>query len=497
VADECAAQVIRLGSNAAVSFRRSNFVLPASVSTNQTDGSCWVADTGNDRVRHLSLSGSLIAQVPGLTAPSSVSVNSNDGSCWIADTGGNAVAHVGSDGLLLRRSTIFLGPLSVAASPVDGSCWVADTGNKRVVHLSPDAAQLFAGGLFTEPVAVAVNPNDGSCWVSDATLNVVVHLSATGVELSRSTGFDDPRGLAVSPLDGSCWVADRLNNQVVRLAAADGSVMLEAGGFTHPEAVSVDPATGFCWVADTDNDLVVNISRTGQVLAEVEGFVGPASLSARGSDSSCWVADTANSQVARLLVTAPPAPIFPDVAFTAFGHDEIDACVAAGIVQGFEDGNFQPNTIVTRDQMAVFIARAVAGGDSNVPDGPPTATFSDVPTTHWAFKYIEFVAEANIAKGFDDGTFQPLEQVDRAQMSAFIARSIVTPTGDDGLVGFIPPTEPTFPDVPTDFWAFKYVEFLSEQNVVKGFGDGLYHPEVMVDRAQMAVFIFRAFKLPL
>jgi hypothetical protein len=284
---------------------------------------------------------------------------------------------------------------------------------------------------------------------------------------------------------------------VVRLAAADGSVMLQAGGFTHPEAVSVDPATGFCWVADTDNNLVVNISRTGQVLAEVEGFVGPASLSVRGSDNSCWVADTANSQVARLLVTAPPTPIFPDVAFTAFGHDEIDACVSAGIVQGFDDGTFQPNTIVTRDQMAVFIARAVAGGDSNVPAGPPTATFSDVPTTYWAFKYIEFVAGANIAKGFDDGTFQPLQQVDRAQMSAFIARSIVTPTGDDGLIGFIPPAEPTFGDVPTDFWAFKYVEFLSENNVVKGFDDGLYHPEVMVDRAQMAVFIFRAFKLPL
>jgi hypothetical protein len=82
-------------------------------------------------------------------------------------------------------------------------------------------------------------------------------------------------------------------------------------------------------------------------------------------------------------------------------------------------------------------------------------------------------------------------------MAVFVARSIVTPTGDDGLASFVPPTEPTFPDVPTDFWAFKYIEFLNQKNVVHGFDDGLYHPEIPVDRAQMAVFVFRAFELPL
>jgi hypothetical protein len=82
-------------------------------------------------------------------------------------------------------------------------------------------------------------------------------------------------------------------------------------------------------------------------------------------------------------------------------------------------------------------------------------------------------------------------------MAAFIARSIVTPTGDDGLASYVPPSTPTFPDVPTDFWAFKYIEFLNQENVTKGFADGLYHPEILVDRAQMAVFIYRAFELPL
>jgi hypothetical protein len=201
--------------------------------------------------------------------------------------------------------------------------------------------------------------------------------------------------------------------------------------------------------------------------------------------------------VARVLITAPPAPQFPDVPFSAFGHDEIDACVAAQIVFGFDDGLYRPETDVTRDQMAVFIARAIAGGDSNVPAGPAEATFSDVPTDHWAFRHIEYIAAANIAKGFDDGGFHPLEQVDRAQMAAFIARSIVSPTGDDGLASFVPPSTPTFSDVATDFWAFKYVEFLNQEKVAKGFPDGLYHPETLVDRAQMAVFIFRAFELPI
>lgn len=80
-----------------------------------------------------------------------------------------------------------------------------------------------------------------------------------------------------------------------------------------------------------------------------------------------------------------------------------------------------------RAQMAVFIARAVAGGDAQVPPGPATATFPDVPPDFWAFKYIEFLAKRDVVRGFPDGLYHPELDVDRASMEVFIARAFELP----------------------------------------------------------------------
>jgi hypothetical protein len=49
--------------------------------------------------------------------------------------------------------------------------------------------------------------------------------------------------------------------------------------------------------------------------------------------------------------------------------------------------------------------------------------------------------------------------------------------------------------VPDTFWAYKQVEYCVGQGVVKGYDDGLYHPEGVVTRDQMAVYIAKAFGL--
>ncbi len=49
----------------------------------------------------------------------------------------------------------------------------------------------------------------------------------------------------------------------------------------------------------------------------------------------------------------------------------------------------------------------------------------------------------------------------------------------------------------TDFWAYRHVEYCVENGVVSGYLDGLYHPEIVVTRDQMAVYVARAFELML
>jgi len=82
-------------------------------------------------------------------------------------------------------------------------------------------------------------------------------------------------------------------------------------------------------------------------------------------------------------------------------------------------------------------------------------------------------------------------------MAVYVARAMVTPTGEAGLASYVPPLTPSFPDVDAGFWSFKHIEYTRGQGVTGGYPDLKYHPEYAVTRDQMAVYVQRAFKLPI
>ncbi len=187
---------------------------------------------------------------------------------------------------------------------------------------------------------------------------------------------------------------------------------------------------------------------------------------------------------------------FTDVAEDHWACEEILACVDAGIVSGYGDGCYHGDWAVNRGQMSVFVSRALAGGDEYVPDPTTDPGFTDVDSYHWAYKYICYAVEAEVVQGYPEGDYKPAQTVTRDQMAVYVARSICDPTGEDGLVGYVPSEPRNFPDVLTDHWAYKHVEYCVENGVVQGYDDGYYHPEYVVTRDQMAVYIARAFELP-
>jgi len=128
---------------------------------------------------------------------------------------------------------------------------------------------------------------------------------------------------------------------------------------------------------------------------------------------------------------------------------------------------------------------------------PTTPSFTDVPTDFWCYKYIEYAVAANVVGGYEDGTYHPEYVLDRAQMAVFIARALVTPSGDAGVPD--PVGDPTFPDVTPESnyaWCCKHVEYIAAEGVCGGYEDDCYHPEYVCTRDQMAVYISRAFHLP-
>ena len=171
----------------------------------------------------------------------------------------------------------------------------------------------------------------------------------------------------------------------------------------------------------------------------------------------------------------------------AWARAQIEACAGRvpQIVGGYPDGSYGPRITVTRDQMAVFIQRAL-----DLPLEAFVGHFPDVTAGDaWCNQQIEAMWRAGLVGGYPDGTYRPTEAVNRLQMAAYIARGMLRSTT-------LPPGPPTpsFPDVAPDGWGgYDAVEYLKAQTIVAGYPDGHYHPEIAVTRDQMAVFVCRGF----
>lgn len=108
---------------------------------------------------------------------------------------------------------------------------------------------------------------------------------------------------------------------------------------------------------------------------------------------------------------------FKDVQANHPNSGYIQSAVEAGIINGYPDGTFKPNTELTRGHMAAFIARAY-----ELPMG--SKTFKDVPKGHTAYEAVKQLAVAGITIRYEDGTFKPENHLSRAHTAVFIARAM-------------------------------------------------------------------------
>ena len=86
--------------------------------------------------------------------------------------------------------------------------------------------------------------------------------------------------------------------------------------------------------------------------------------------------------------------------------EAVNTMVALNIINGKDDGSFDPEATVTRAEMAKMITVALNGGVDPVLGTQTTPKFSDIGG-HWAQKYIEYCANLGIINGRGDGTFEP------------------------------------------------------------------------------------------
>lgn len=125
------------------------------------------------------------------------------------------------------------------------------------------------------------------------------------------------------------------------------------------------------------------------------------------------------------------AAAFSDVQVSQWFAGAIGAAAEAGLVQGFEDGTFQPNALVTKQQMAVTLAKAIAlvkrEQNSAVNSQQLEAVFKDAADiAGWAKDAVVQVYDAGIVHGDSQGLFQPAKPSTRAEAATVLYNLLIT-----------------------------------------------------------------------
>ena len=143
-----------------------------------------------------------------------------------------------------------------------------------------------------------------------------------------------------------------------------------------------------------------------------------------------------------------------------------------GVLDGFEDGSFRPNEMVTRAQMAKIICRATAHKNIKATD----TVFSDVDASHWASGFINVANNKQIVVGYGDGTFKPEEQVsfEAAVKMIVCALGYEVDAKDNGG------------------WPAGYVAYADKLGLLDGLEEFLVDTSVGCDRAIVAMLVYNA-----
>lgn len=236
VADRSNNQVVRLSADGTQQARISGFSNPRGLSVYQADGSCWVADTYKNRIVKLAANtpdgydvstqtGYHVIRT-GFNEPPSLSVNQSNGTCAVADNKNNQVVLLNAAATVeLWRISGFSYPIAISVNSRDGNIWVADEWNNRVVRLAPDGTEIFRISGFNRPGGISVNQLDNTCWVADTNNNRVMKLSPNGKTLLTKTGYTQPRGIYVDSGEGAFNPAPAFK-AIAGASTLDGAVPL-------------------------------------------------------------------------------------------------------------------------------------------------------------------------------------------------------------------------------------------------------------------------------
>ncbi|MBG0738000.1 S-layer homology domain-containing protein [Paeniglutamicibacter antarcticus] len=183
------------------------------------------------------------------------------------------------------------------------------------------------------------------------------------------------------------------------------------------------------------------------------------------------------------------AIVFSDVPEGMMYHREMSWLANENISTGWPDGTFRPLQAINRDAMAAFLYR-LAGEPTYAP--PAKSPFKDLSTTQQFYKEMTWLHKEGISTGWTepDGsrTYRALQPINRDAMAAFLYRYAGSPNVN--LPGGSP-----FTDITSSTQYYREMVWLQQSGITTGWPDGTYRPLQPINRDAMAAYLYR-YSLP-
>ena len=128
---------------------------------------------------------------------------------------------------------------------------------------------------------------------------------------------------------------------------------------------------------------------------------------------------------------AASAGDFTDVAEGDWYAQAVNWAASVGVVNGFDDGSFQPNTAITREQLAAILCNYAQYKGFDTSTSGDLSTYSDAASvSDWAKESVEWAVGSGLLGGYEDSTLQPQGTTTRAEVASVLQRALGNVAGN-------------------------------------------------------------------
>jgi hypothetical protein len=171
-------------------------------------------------------------------------------------------------------------------------------------------------------------------------------------------------------------------------------------------------------------------------------------------------------------------------------REAIDYLTSKGVVGGRSDTEYDPESDISRAEIATLIIRALGKNHLNQGNGG----FDDVARSDWFYDYVGATKRHGIMTGFPDNTFKGTQIIDKTQIMVVISNTLVAEMAHTLPTDVEPPLTVFADRAAIPDWAARHVALAVRLNLVTRRTDGRFVPEALMSRGDAALTIQSMFK---